>query len=62
MTRGRKSLHIAHDESQSCESCYFYVGGYCQRFPPVVIKDDGKLQGHWPGVGKDDWCGEWRIA
>lgn len=44
----------------ACGSCHFYVDGYCQRFPPVVVAYSGALQGRWPGVGVNDWCGEYK--
>ena len=61
-----------------CETCCFFDGGYCKRFPPqftgvkeVVIgynsdnyRDITDEQDTWsfPEVDKTDWCGEYRNA
>lgn len=46
---------------ESCESCQFWVDqAYCQRFPPVVFSHEGEIVARWPGVGPNNWCGEYK--
>lgn len=47
--------------TESCGGCKFYIDGFCQRFPPSLFRNgEGVIQGHWPAVGVQDWCGEFK--
>lgn len=44
-----------------CETCRWWDRidnecGLCRVNPPALIQDD--VDGHWPIVEPDDWCGE----
>ena len=59
-----------------CGGCRYFVpwlansspdSGECRRYPPKseaadMPGDDGiEFVKWWPGVERDDWCGEWRT-
>lgn len=55
----------------NCASCRFAVvlpeTVVCRRFPPApryvvpeAMSPGDTMQGYWPRVGFDDWCGEWQ--
>lgn len=49
---------------KSCSTCRFWVAidgthGECRRRSPQFIAD--KLQGRWPTVAADEWCGSYGI-
>jgi len=38
--------------------------GQCRRCAPMLTPNPGKsyhIEGVWPTVRDDDWCGEWKI-
>jgi hypothetical protein len=57
--------------SDHCDNCKFFTDisrphGVCRRNPPLPVLMRGEifdpgdtLQGYWPRVGTDDWCGDW---
>ncbi|MGE5650955.1 MAG: high-potential iron-sulfur protein [Bacillota bacterium] len=59
-----KKKPIPEDCMPRCGSCVFYQAdpgdeaGYCRRFPPVVLPDEGGNSSAYPVVIPDDWCGE----
>lgn len=55
-------------EQPCCRNCYFFDPapdeggvGFCLRHSPVLLPgyEDDPLQGHWPSIHSDDWCGEY---
>ena len=50
-------------ERPTCETCRFWDGGECHRWPPTIHPelrwgDDYQNEGYWPHISKNDWCGE----
>ena len=41
---------------KKCENCHFYMKGWCQRFPPVLVRDIWDI----PRVVSTSICGEWK--
>lgn len=52
-------------DDEKCGNCRFFGQkgdgsyGLCLRYPPTVVDEDTDV---FPGVGKGDWCGEWRKS
>ncbi len=52
----------------ACWRCRFFVedpddgdaGGFCRRFPPVPVFNDGDVMCLIPGVEALEWCGEFK--
>ncbi len=63
---------------EKCQQCQFYdrqnvkpndgkvtQWGQCRRASPMLHPINAKsymIEGVWPHVRDDDWCGEWKIA
>ncbi len=61
------------DGEERCDRCVFSGGlaggaGQCRRYPPRFCPgpdDRGVadiIEGEWPIVRKDDWCGEFEVS
>jgi hypothetical protein len=58
---------VADNRERCCESCVWWEVvegeiedgefGMCRRFPPQIA-EPGVLNGVWPVVRREDWCGE----
>lgn len=58
----------------SCFLCAHFYGnsgwrwpgdalGQCRRHAPVALTlDDQRVEGRWPRVSADDWCGDYEFA
>lgn len=57
--------------AENCENCRFFKSdvpgwsesGYCCRYPPIPVFcecDGNESNACWPGVGCEDWCGEFK--
>jgi len=63
---------------EKCQMCQFYdrqnakandgkvaQWGQCRRTSPMLHPINAKaymIEGVWPHVRDDDWCGEWKLA
>lgn len=43
------------DQTEDCET-----QGDCRRYPPMVYGDQSVCRVAFPGVMREDWCGEWK--
>jgi hypothetical protein len=59
-------IALAETDEPSCATCRFYEAiedrfngemGRCLRWPPQFVAK-GALNGEWPVVRNDKWCGE----
>lgn len=56
---------VADNRVQVCATCVFFDRldgpeprfGLCRRNPPLLV-EQGALNGGWPVIEDDDWCGE----
>lgn len=49
-----------------CENCAYFDSTFCKRYPPILrrtIEIDIRSWSEftYPEVGKNDWCGEFKI-
>lgn len=53
-------------DPETCEHCKHFVGneddqyGYCKRFPPVAVVDEGSQEWSQPVVMESETCGEFK--
>jgi hypothetical protein len=71
------AAHAASDTVEKCVNCQYYdrrnakptdgkapLWGQCRRHAPHLNPVTAKayvVEGVWPLVRDDDWCGEWRV-
>lgn len=54
-------------ERPTCRECLFAYANndtsvVCHRYPPTITSAEGyKVTSHFPLVGIDQWCGEWKT-
>jgi hypothetical protein len=76
--RTRRRLTLRSDDVDKCIGCHFFdrqagkqadnrgmSWGQCRRAAPMLHPINQKtymIEGVWPTVRDDDWCGEWKAA
>src|SRR4029078_2457673 len=76
--RDSGALETEEDAVEKCKICQFYdrqnvkpsdgkmtQWGQCRREAPMLHPINAKsymIEGVWPHVRDDDWCGEWKLA
>jgi hypothetical protein len=52
----------------TCKTCFFSrefgseTAVACHRYPPTITKvEDDRVTSHFPLLGNDTWCGEYRV-
>lgn len=57
---------VANVDGLACSLCCYYSPatdtrkGWCQRYPPKQLCENGALFTSWPEVDEEDACGEWK--
>jgi hypothetical protein len=53
----------------TCETCRFWVGTQCHRYPPVLLsqksphdREPNYVEQHRPYMSAGEWCGEHQPA